>query len=152
MLKKLLKQTFHMTQKSQIKQPSSPFLQRAVTGTKSLLNMLKMFIFYSIEHDIIHIEKYILKNVFVQWKSMGPKQHWKQSHKDLEQHELLKTELTFWVNYPFKLMLNTALKPRSLQTHVKVLYAWTREKHERPQEFCFRASGAARAFYIHTVL
>jgi len=27
-----------------------------------------------------------------QW---GPKQHWKQSHKDLEQHELLKTELTF---------------------------------------------------------
>ncbi len=47
-------------------------------------------------------------------------------------------------------MLNTALKPRSLQTHVKVLYAWRREKTGRPQEFCFRASGAAEPF-IYTV-
>ncbi len=73
MLKKLTKQTFHMTQKSQIKQPSSPFLPRAVTGTKESAKHAENVIFYSIEHDIIHIEKYILKNVFVQWKSMGSK-------------------------------------------------------------------------------
>ncbi len=73
MLKKLLKQTFHMTQKSQIKQPLSPFLSRAVTGTKESAkhaeNVIAYFdFFHSVEH-----KKYILKNVFVQWKSMGYK-------------------------------------------------------------------------------
>ncbi len=46
-------------------------------------------------------------------------------------------------------MLNTALKPRSLQTHVKVLYAWRRKKNGTPQEFCFVHQEWQSLLYIY---
>ncbi len=97
MLKKLLKQTFHMTQKSQIKQPLSPFLSRAVTGTKESAkhaeNVIAYFdFFHSVEHKKIYFEECFCT---VEVNGVQNNTGKKVNHIDLEQHELLKTELTF---------------------------------------------------------
>lgn len=66
---------------------------------------------------------------FCQW---GPKHTGK---KKPYRFELMITE--FRVNYPFKHILNTTLRPRRLQTHVKVLLCWMEGKTERPQSSAF---------------
>lgn len=77
MLKKLLKQTFHMTQKSQIKQPLSPFLSRAVTGTKeSAKHAENVIAYFDFFHSVEHKKIFFFLYSGSQW---GTKQHWKES-------------------------------------------------------------------------